>query len=158
MVQTQKKDKSNNDSEIKGKKINEINNENTNIVNTKQNKQNKVMSKVIKNIGIPITNPPKNVCNDPKCPYHGSLKVRKKTYEGLVISDKMDKTVTVRWQRLVKIKKYERYEKRYSKVKAHNPPCINAKLGDYVRIAETRPLSKTKHFVVIEILKSNENK
>ena len=108
--------------------------------------------KRIKNIGIEVENPPKQVCDDPNCPYHGNLRVRKRVFEGIVVSDKMQKTVTVQWERLYRLKKYNRYEKRLSKVKAHNPPCINAKEGDYVRIAETRPLSKTKHFVVIEIL------
>ena len=106
----------------------------------------------IKNIGIEVDNPPKEICNDPLCPYHGKLKIRNKVFEGVVVSDKMDKTVTVMWERLYRLKKYERYEKRLTKLKAHNPPCINAKDGDYVRIAETRPLSKTKHFVVIEIV------
>ncbi|MBN1455027.1 MAG: 30S ribosomal protein S17, partial [Methanomicrobia archaeon] len=40
--------------------------------------------------------------------------------------------------------------KRQSKIHAHNPPCINAKVGDIVKIAECRPLSKTKSFVVVE--------
>jgi small subunit ribosomal protein S17 len=42
---------------------------------------------------------------------------------------------------------------RRTRVKAHNPESIDAKEGDTVRIAETRPLSKTKNFVVIEIVK-----
>ncbi len=108
-----------------------------------------------KNIGIEVK-PPEEVCDDPKCPFHGNLKVRGRLFKGTVISDKMRKTVTVIRERLVYIPKYKRYEKRYSKFKAHNPPCINAKEGDYVLIGETRPLSKTKHFVVLQILKKGE--
>ena len=48
------------------------------------------------------------------------------------------------------VPKYQRYEKRRSKVHAHNPPCITAKVGDIVTIAECRRLSKTKSYVVIK--------
>ena len=64
----------------------------------------------------------------------------------------MQKTVTVEWERKSYLKKYERYEKRKSKIKAHNPNSINAKEGDIVKIMECKPLSKTKNFVVVEIL------
>jgi small subunit ribosomal protein S17 len=52
-----------------------------------------------------------------------------------------------------KATKYERFEKRQSKIHAHNPPCLEAKAGDRVKIAECRPLSKTKSYVVVEVLK-----
>jgi small subunit ribosomal protein S17 len=81
------------------------------------------------------------------------LKVHGREFVGVVTSDKMSRTVTVAWDRRQFIPKYERYEKKLSKVKAHNPESINAKEGDKVRIKECRPLSKTKNFVVIEILK-----
>ncbi len=105
-----------------------------------------------KNIGLKVKSPEKE-CDDPKCPFHGNLKVRGRVFEGTVTSDKMSKTVTVEKTRLSYIRKYKRYEKRISAFKAHNPPCIAAKVGDIVKIAETRPLSKTKHFVVVEIVK-----
>jgi small subunit ribosomal protein S17 len=73
-------------------------------------------------------------------------------FVGIVTSDKMHKTVTVEWERTHYIKKYERYERRRSQVKAHNPEHINAKQGQKVVIMETRPLSKTKNFIVIEVL------
>jgi len=92
-------------------------------------------------------------CNDKKCPFHGNVKTRGITLVGKVVSAKMQKSVIVERKYLHYIPKYERYEKRRSKIPAHNPPCINAKEGDIVKIAECRPLSKTKHFVVIEILK-----
>ena len=77
---------------------------------------------------------------------------RGRTFIGLVTSDKMAKTVIVEWGRKVYVSKYERYEKKKSKVNAHNPEEINAKKGDIVKIVETRPLSKTKHFIVVEII------
>lgn len=72
--------------------------------------------------------------------------------EGVVVSDKMQKTVTVKLEYAHKVPKYERYERRTSKIHAHNPPCINARIGDRVKIAECRRLSKTKAFVVVQKL------
>ena len=86
------------------------------------------------------------------------LKLHGKEFVGTVISDKATKTVTVEWERRVQLPKYERYERRYSRVYAHNPLTINARTGDIVRIKETRPLSKTKNFVVTEIIKQGERK
>jgi len=87
-----------------------------------------------------------------------NFRTRGRTFEGIVVSDKMHRTVTVEWERRRKVAKYERYERRRSKVKAHNPDEINAKKGDLVRIMETRPISKTKNFIVIEIInQENEN-
>lgn len=81
------------------------------------------------------------------------LKTRGRTFVGEVISAKSQKTVTVQWMRRVYIPKYERYYLKRSKVKAHNPSEIGAKEGDKVVIKETRPISKTKKFVVTEVLK-----
>ncbi len=107
-----------------------------------------------RNIGVPVQNPPKLACSDPNCPYHGHLNIRGRIFEGTVISDKMDKGVVVEWDYLLELRKYKRFMRKKSRVPAHNPPCINARKGNAVRIAECRPLSKTKSFVVIEILKS----
>ncbi len=94
----------------------------------------------------------KESCNDIKCPFHGNLKLRGRVFVGTVISHKMAKTITVEWPRQIFLSKYERFEKRRSRVKAHLPSCIKLKVGDRVKIAECRPLSKTKNFVVIEVL------
>ena len=64
----------------------------------------------------------------------------------------MQKTATVEFERRSFISKYERYEKKRTRIKAHNPECLGAKDGDIVRISECRPLSKTKTFVIIENL------
>jgi len=50
------------------------------------------------------------------------------------------------------VPKYKRYERRRSNIAAHNPPCLNVKAGDRVRLAECHPISKTVSFVVIEKL------
>jgi small subunit ribosomal protein S17 len=91
-------------------------------------------------------------CEDKNCPIHGNLKTRGRILEGVVISDKMRNSVVVKRELLEYIPKYERYAKKSSKITAHNPPCINAKLGDNVKIAECKPISKTKSFVVIEVI------
>lgn len=110
--------------------------------------------KEMKNIGIETAKPDKTPkVFDPKDPFYGAVKVRGRVFMGKVISAKMQKTVTVEWPRRKYSKKYERFEMRRTRVKAHNPESIDAKEGDMVRIAETRPLSKTKNFVVIEIVK-----
>ncbi len=95
---------------------------------------------------------PEKTCNDRNCPFHGSLKIRGRILEGVVVSAKMDKTVIVRRDYLKYVPKYKRYERRHSHIPAHNPPCINATENDVVRIAECRPISKTVSFVVIEKL------
>ena len=107
-------------------------------------------------IGIVGIEAPKRTCTDKNCPFHGNLKVRGRIFEGKVIKAKMDKSVVVQWDRLFFLKKFERYEKRRSRVTAHNPPCINAKEGDIVKIMGCRPLSKTKKFVVISKKQSKE--
>jgi len=101
------------------------------------------------NIGVEAK-APKDSCNDEKCPWHGKLPIRGRVFIGKVVSDKAPKTVIVRWDYANYIPKYERYERRHSTVAVYNPECIDAKKGDMVRIAECRPLSKTKKFVVIE--------
>ncbi|MDI6846548.1 MAG: 30S ribosomal protein S17 [Candidatus Bathyarchaeia archaeon] len=95
---------------------------------------------------------PKKTCNDRNCPFHGDLPVRGRVLEGAVVSAKMDKTVIVKRDYLYYVPKFMRYERRRSRIPSHNPPCINAKEGDRVRIAECRPISKTVAFVVVEKL------
>ncbi len=79
-------------------------------------------------------------------------KGRKKILLGTVVSDKMEKSVVVQVERLVRHKTYKKYIKMYKKYSAHdeNNHC---KTGDTVKIIESRPLSKTKKFRVKEIVK-----
>lgn len=102
-----------------------------------------------RDIGIDVT-PPKDSCEDPKCPFHGSLSVRGQMIDGVVVSDRMTNTVVVTRKRSVYVPKYERYEKRTSRQNAHNPPCISAKVGDEVTLIECRPLAKTVSYVVVQ--------
>jgi len=109
------------------------------------------MVRNIGDIGVKVK-APKESCNDVKCPWHGKLPVRGRVFVGHVIRAKSKKSITVAWDYLSYVPKYERYERRRSKVFAYNPECINAKEGDKVVIAECRPLSKTKSFVVVSKL------
>lgn len=93
---------------------------------------------------------PKKTCDDRNCPFHGDLAIRGHVLNGVVASSKMDKTVVVKRDYLSYIPKFMRYERRHSSIHSHNPPCIDAKEGDRVLIAECRPLSKTVSFVVVE--------
>ena len=76
---------------------------------------------------------------------------RRKVREGLVVSDKMDKTVVVEVEDRVKHSLYGKVMRRTSKVKAHDEANA-AGAGDLVLIMETRPLSATKRWRVVEIL------
>jgi small subunit ribosomal protein S17 len=75
----------------------------------------------------------------------------KRSQVGRVVSDKMDKTVTVLLERKVKHALYGKYIKRSTKVKAHDEDN-NCAEGDTVRIEECRPLSKSKSWRVVEVL------
>ncbi len=74
---------------------------------------------------------------------------------GLVVSDKMDKTVVVAIETRVQHKKYDKIMVRTKRYKAHDEDN-SCKEGDRVKISETRPLSKTKRWVVADILSSSE--
>jgi len=71
---------------------------------------------------------------------------------GVVVSDKMDKTITVQVQRVMRHPVYGRSVRKSAKFKAHDEKNT-AKAGDVVRILETRPLSKTKRWRLVEVVK-----
>ena len=105
-----------------------------------------------KNIGLDV-DVPKKECNDGHCPFHGSLALRGRIFNGTVKKISMQKTAIVEWPRISYLRKYERYEKKRSRVKVHKPDCMNVAVGDNVSIMESRPISKTKNFVIIEVNK-----
>ncbi len=102
-----------------------------------------------RNIGLDVKAPQRE-CQDGKCPFHGSLPVRGNVIKAKVVSARATKTVVVEKDYLHFLQKYQRYERRHSRFSAYNPECIAAKEGDEVTVAECRPLSKTKSFVVVE--------
>jgi small subunit ribosomal protein S17 len=79
-------------------------------------------------------------------------KGQRKTRQGIVVSNKVDKTVVVRVERLTKHSRYNKVIKRASKFKAHDEQNQCA-IGDIVEIMETRPLSKDKRWRVTEIVR-----
>lgn len=77
--------------------------------------------------------------------------MEKKIYTGKVISDKMNKTVTVAITRLFQHKRYKKTMKRVTKLKAHDEQNA-CSMGDTVRVVESRPTSKTKRWSVLDII------
>lgn len=76
-----------------------------------------------------------------------------RTLQGRVVSDKMDKSITVLIERQVKHPLYGKFIKRSTKIHAHDE-SNECKMGDLVTIAECRPLSKTKAFKLVKIVES----
>ena len=110
-------------------------------------------------IGLDVAQPPEPENPDEydyeTCPFYGELSVRGQILEGEVVSTEMDKTVVVQREYDVTVPKYDRKMKRRSRIPAHVPGVLDPlAVGDTVRIAETRPLSKTKSHVVVEVVES----
>ncbi len=83
----------------------------------------------------------------------GTKKIdRRKTVFGVVTSNKMFKTITVKSEKLVKHPKYGKFVRRVTTYKAHDEEN-KVSIGDKVEIAETRPLSKTKRWRLVRIVK-----
>ncbi len=101
-------------------------------------------------IGLDVKEPEQE-CEDKHCPFHGDLSVGGSTFTGEVQSTKMQKSATVRWETAESIPKYERKERRNTKITAHVPDCLEVEEGDQVGIVESRPISKTKSAVIVQI-------
>jgi small subunit ribosomal protein S17 len=94
---------------------------------------------------------------DKNCPFTGGLVVKKELLKGKVIKKDTTNSATIEWFRSKYVPKYERYEIKRSRLRVHNPPAVNAQIGQQVLVARTRPISKTKHHVIIKIF-NEENK
>lgn len=81
-----------------------------------------------------------------------STGTRGREFTGTVINARMQKTVTVEWPRQVYMAKYDRYLTKRTRIKAHNPDSMAARVGDRVLIRECRPISKTKTFMIVQKL------
>lgn len=103
--------------------------------------------------------PVNTLCSDMNCPAHKTLNVRGRTFEGVVVS-KFPKRIAIEFERMVYVKKYERYKKTKTKLHARLSDCMKDQiaLGDYVKVQECRPLSKIIHFVVVKKIKDKEEK
>ena len=85
------------------------------------------------------------------------LSLRGRALTGEIIRMSMQKTATIEFERDFYIKKYERYEKRKTRLHVHKPDDVDVAIGDMVEIRECRPISKTKNFVIVGKLKNESN-
>lgn len=108
-----------------------------------------------RDIGLDVE-APEGTCQDDNCPFHGSLSVRGQILEGRVAETNADRTIIVDRERFWRLPRFERFEKRTTRKNVHLPPCIEVTPGDEVTIAECRPLSKTKSYVVVEAREAEE--
>jgi len=97
--------------------------------------------------------PPDKPCNDKNCPFHGSISVRGRLDEGIVIKLKANKTAVVQKDYLIFVHKYQRYERRRSKYHVRVPDCMEVKENDRVIFGETRPIAKTVASVVLKVIR-----
>lgn len=82
-----------------------------------------------------------------------SQEKRRRTIRGVVVSDKMDRTIVVRTERLVAHPKYRKFTRKYTKFHAHDGDNV-ARMGDLVELVQTRPLSKLKRWRLLEVLRA----
>ncbi len=85
------------------------------------------------------------------------VSTRGRTFHGHVVK-KFSKRIVVEFERTVKIKKFERFTKRKTRLHARIPEGADVHAGDYVKVRECRPLSKIIHFNFIEVVKPRETK
>jgi small subunit ribosomal protein S17 len=100
-------------------------------------------------------------CADKFCPFHGkeAVKLRGRTFEGEVIN-KLPGRVKIQFDRVNYISKYERFDKRRTRLHARLPDCLKEEvhMGDWIQISECRPLSKIIHFIVTKKIRSKTGK
>ncbi len=102
-----------------------------------------------RSIGLEVK-PPSRICEDPNCPFHGTLRIRGKLLTGRVVSISARNMAVVQRESTQFNKKYLRYLKKRHKLHAHLSPCFDLKIGDVATVAECRPISKTVSFVVVD--------
>ena len=105
-----------------------------------------------RNIGLPVKEPKKkSVENEINSPFNGSLTIRGKLFEGIVINAKAKGTVVIQKESPIYFKKFKRFGRSKNKIHAHVPSNLNVQKGDYVVAAECRPISKSVSFVIVEV-------
>ena len=121
------------------------------------NKQKYAVQETV--LGIPAPQSAYDSANyDKKCPFTGGLVVKKELLTGKIIKKDTNKSATIEWFRSHYVPKYERFEMKRSRLRVHNPPALNAQIGQTVLVARTRPLSKTKHHVIIQVYENSLEK
>ena len=105
-----------------------------------------------RNIGLPVKESKSKIDeNEKNNPFNGSLSIRGKLFEGIVINAKAKGTVVIQKELPIYFKKFKRYGRSKNKIHAHVPSNLNVQVGDYVVAAECRPISKSVSFVVVEV-------
>ena len=105
-----------------------------------------------RNIGLPVIEPKeKPVKNENNNPFNGSLSIRGKIFEGIVINAKAKRTVVIERESLIDFTKFKRFGRSKNKIHAHVPSNLDIQEGDHVVAAECRPISKSVSFVIVEV-------
>jgi len=105
-----------------------------------------------RNIGIPVkksTKPP--LSGEKNNPFNGTLSIRGKLFEGIIVNAKAKHTVTIEKKSFINFSKFKRYGRSKNRIHAHVPSNLDVKEGDRVIAAECRPVSKSVSFVIIEV-------
>jgi len=105
-----------------------------------------------KNIGLPVKEPKEEaVENESNNPFNGSLTIRGKLFEGIVINAKAKGTAVIQKESPIYLTKFIRFGRSKNKIHAHVPSNLDVQVGDFVVAAECRPISKSVSFVVVEV-------
>ncbi len=105
-----------------------------------------------RNIGLPVSEPKKQPAkNEKNNPFNGSLTIRGRLFEGVVINAKAKNTAVIQKESPIYFKKFKRFGRSKNKIHAHVPSNLNVQKGDYVIAAECRPISKSVSFVIVEV-------
>lgn len=119
------------------------------------------MKETIKKIVLGIEAPQRvsdSQYHDKNCPFTGGLAVKNELLKGKVVKKDIHNSATIVHHRSQYVPKYERYEVKRLRLRVHNPPCIKAEVGQEVIVAKTRPLSKTKHHVILGVVEKEKQK
>ncbi|MDX1533087.1 MAG: 30S ribosomal protein S17 [Nitrosopumilaceae archaeon] len=105
-----------------------------------------------RNIGLKVPEPKKDADpNEKNNPFNGTLAIRGKLFEGIVVKANAKNTVVIEKESPVYFTKFKRYARGKSSIHAHVPSNLDVKEGDRVLAAECRPLAKSVSFVVVEV-------
>ena len=105
-----------------------------------------------RNIGITVKKSTRSpIDNEKNNPFNGTLSIRGKLFEGIVVNAKAKNTVTIEKKSSINFSKFRRYGRSKNRIHAHVPSNLDVKEGDHVIAAECRPISKSVSFVIIEV-------
>ena len=105
-----------------------------------------------RNIGLPVKESKKKPAeNEKNNPFNGSLSIRGKLFEGIVIKAKSKGTIVIQKESPIYFKKFKRFGRSKNQIHAHVPSNLDVQEGDHVIAAECRPVSKSVSFVVVEV-------